>query len=126
LLLHPELPSCQSCIQFLHSKDWKIETNAGAPVPRPAHAPPPCFRCPKIPKGKAPKPSNAAEISDKNYQAYRYYQQCVVDATALLPRDRIVVNNNAIIRSALDFIEMSNLQTLSTTMQLMSMNAFRK
>lgn len=67
----------------------------GKPVARPVGSPLPCHSCPKSQGTNKPNPG--AELSDKNWRAYSYYRQCRADHRGILPTDRLVVWNNAII-----------------------------
>ncbi len=104
-LEHPELPTCAACIQWMYDDQWRPNKKGGKPVPRPKGVPTPCFRCPKIAVGVLPCPENARQLSEKNWEAYLYYRRCLVDTTGLLPRDSIVLRNNALIRSAEDGVK---------------------
>lgn len=68
---------------------------AGKPSLRPPGDHPPCWQCPKSKDGQ---PNPAADLSPKNWRAYDYCQQCRADAQGLLPRDLIVIRNNAIVQ----------------------------
>lgn len=96
VLLHPELPSCESCQAWLYDENWQQTKRAGQPLSRPKGCTTPCWKCPK---SKDDKPNPDAELSAKNWQAYTYYRQCQADTTGILPRDLTVVKNNAIIRA---------------------------
>src|SRR4051812_10490849 len=94
----------------MYDDKWKQSLRGGKPVPRPPHAKPPCFKCPKILQGVEPRPENAIELSRKNHIAYAYYRLCLVDTTGLLPRDLLTVHNNALIRRAEDLAARSQAQ----------------
>jgi len=97
LRLAPELPTCADCRQWWYDpKDWKRMRRAGQELPRPLGCPTPCWKCPKSTDGK---PNPGAELSLRNWRALEYARQCAVDTLGLLPQDRIVVRNNAIIRN---------------------------
>lgn len=55
---------------------------------------PPCHWCPKIPKGAAPVPESAVELSPRNRDAYLHYRRC--KAVSRFPIDAIVERNAAI------------------------------
>ena len=78
---------------------WTVSKRGPIPVERPANVPPPCNVCPK-----GPKPY-VNELSTVNIQAFGYSQQCKVDDTHLLPRDALVVRNNALIRAVEDGVQ---------------------
>ena len=99
---HPNLPTCDDCKKWVHDKDWKRSERRGLPILRGPNDPTPCQVCPKIPRGAAPIPDNAVSLLAKNTEAYWYYHQCQADQTAILPRDRIVVRNNALIKLVLE------------------------
>lgn len=96
LLLHPEVPKCGDCQAWLYDADWKRSQRGGQDIARPPGASPPCWKCPKSEHGK---PNPGAELSDRNWLAYDYYRQCLADPTNLLPRDLVVVRNNALIQT---------------------------
>jgi hypothetical protein len=108
LLVHPELPSCEDCQAYLYSDRWELSRKGGQPVARPKGIQTPCYRCPKIPPGTEPKPANAINLSERNYAAYWYAQQCQVDNTGVLPRDKIVVRNNTLVQMVKEQIARSN------------------
>lgn len=92
-LAHPEIPSCRDCQEWWYDpKSWKItERPIGTPLKRQTFNPPPCSQCPKIPKGAEPIPSNAVELSAKNWLAYRLWKQ--IKAGAPMPNDAVVHEN---------------------------------
>lgn len=97
LWLAPNVPSCEECQSWLYDDSWKkVERPKGKPMRRPAGAPTPCHSCHKSVDGR---PNPGAELSDKNRRAYQYYRECLVDDTGILPRDRLVVRNNALIKT---------------------------
>lgn len=55
-----------------------------------------------------PRPENAVVISGRNFAAYRYYLQCRVDPTGVLPRDRLVIRNNALIHWLEESLQRAN------------------
>lgn len=57
----------------------------------------PCASCPKSGPHGDGLPHPEKELSDRNWAAYWYSTQCQVDSTGILPRDLIVVRNNALI-----------------------------
>lgn len=64
---------------------------------------PPCRWCPKIPKGAEPIPSNAVELSSRNWTAYQHYLECkAVGATDAERRDPIVRRNAMLIEQIVD------------------------
>lgn len=95
LLMHGNLPACADCQAWLYDERWKRVTRGGQDQARPTGMKAPCWKCPKSADRQTPNPG--AELSRKNWQAYDYYRQCLADTTGLLPRDRIVIKNNAII-----------------------------
>lgn len=92
----------------MYDEQWKRKTRGGKDFERPKGCPTPCWRCPKSEDGK---PNPGAELSAKNVQAYEYYRHCLVDDTHLLPRDLLVVHNNAVIRAVEDGIWRSRTTT---------------
>lgn len=101
LLLHPELPSCGECQQWLYNvKTWQPHPKRGGKPgeyePRPGGSPTPCGVCPKIPRDKEKRPENATELSDKNWQAWTHYNRC--RAVRRFPEDEIVERNAGLIR----------------------------
>ncbi|MBL8794796.1 MAG: hypothetical protein JNM56_12885, partial [Planctomycetia bacterium] len=81
------------CQQWLYGADWQQTMRAGKPIRRPPGTNPPCWKCPKSEDKRRPGPES--ELSAKNWLAYDYYRRCLADSTGLLPRDMIVVENNA-------------------------------
>mgnify|MGYP001559404677 CR=1 FL=1 len=120
MLGSPELPSCGDCQKWLYDPDrgWaktiKGHGKRARPVARPKGVPTPCHRCPKIPKGKEPKPENAVELSGKNRRAWLYFAKCQVDKLGLIPQDEITVKNNALIWMLLDSIQREQLGLIPT------------
>jgi hypothetical protein len=107
-LSHPEIAdrTCEECIFWSWNDSGKgmgtkKNLRAGKPYPR-GNAPPPCYKCPKSRDGK---PNPAAELLPQNWRAYRHFQQVKVDTTGVLPRDRIVIRNCAVIQQVLDQLE---------------------
>ncbi len=93
-MAHPEIPACADCQAWMYDSDWRPSRRLGKPVPRRPGVPTPCYRCPKSEDGT---PNPDAELSARNWHAYGYYRQCKEDDTHLLPRDRVVLRNNATI-----------------------------
>lgn len=72
----------------------------------PRVGPTPCVYCPKQPLTVPEiqrRPSTAAELSPKNWQAYEHYLRC--KATGRFPDDWIVARNASAIRRAEDSVE---------------------
>lgn|GEM_PF-3951141 len=91
------IPSCEDCQKWVYDPEtWQpAERPKGKKVPRQPDAVTPCYRCPK---SRDCKPNPGAELSPKNWDAYHWFLQCEADTTGILPRDRIVIQNNAIIK----------------------------
>lgn len=104
-MAHAEIPSCADCKTWDYDRTWKrTKTKRGGTLEdrkRTPGAPTPCWTCPKADDGK---PAPHKELTAKNWRAWEYYWQCEVDATGLLPRDRLTIRNNALIRGLLDQI----------------------
>ena len=100
LLVHPELPTCENCKEYVYDATWKPTLIAGqVHAKRPPGTSTPCPICPKIPHGATPKPENAIELSDKNWAAYRHYREC--KAVGSFPVEDAIVRRNAdLIRQA--------------------------
>lgn len=86
---HAEVPSCADCRKWQYTKDWKRETRHGQWMER--RGPSPCYRCPKGPEPFKNEPTRTTLLT------LEYYYQCLADTGGLLPRDRRVVENNALI-----------------------------
>jgi hypothetical protein len=99
LLLHPELPTCKDCSEWVYGSDWqKVNIpRLGGPQRRDPGEKPPCHRCPKSRDKENPNPE--ADLQGWGYDCLGYYRQCEVDPAAqFTPRDRITIRNNALIR----------------------------
>lgn len=95
-LMHPEVPSCADCQAWLYDvATWRKSMRGGKPVARPPGSPLPCLKCPK--SGRPNEPHPEKELLPQNRQAVAYYYLCHEDTTGLLPRDLVVVHNNALI-----------------------------
>ncbi len=106
LLWHPEVTgrSCDDCAKYVYD-DTPTEMGPkvmrrGLPVLRPPGSPLPCYHCPKIPAGKPKHRDFAVELSERNWQVYIHYRQCV--AVGAFPDDPIVRMHAGIIRSIED------------------------
>lgn len=94
LLHHTEWASrsCEDCARWLYDEDGQVvrrPAKVGLPVVRPAGAPTPCHKCPKIPDSAPTKTRrHAVELSEQNWQAYQHYREC--KATGSFPADSIV------------------------------------
>lgn len=104
MLAHPQLLNrpCGECKAWLYDDGERLSdkkaTRRGQPCRRPGGVPTPCSRCPKIPKGAAPRPENAVELSEKNFAAIRhYFQSRAVGASEEERRDAIVRKNWSLI-----------------------------
>jgi len=104
MLLHPELPSCEDCQQWMYSDKWRRVKRQGLQVLRPPGTPTPCYRCPKIPPDAKPCPANAVELSEKNHRAYDLYLQ--IKAGRPMPSDAIVWRNCGLLRQLEDSIQL--------------------
>jgi hypothetical protein len=100
MLAHPGLQTCEDCHTWLYSDAATPVLRAGQRVKRPAGSSPPCKSCPKSGDGK---PHPERELSDKNWQAWKYYLE--IKAGAPMPDDRTVRRNCAIIRLVEDRFE---------------------
>ncbi len=101
-LSHPELPTCDDCQKWIYGSDWRRTERGRPPKPqeRPKGTPLPCINCPKSRVHNTPRPDR--ELTNENRAALAYYHLCQADATGLIPRDLIVVQNNALIGRAID------------------------
>lgn len=99
--------SCETCIRYVHDDKpgsfGAVTVRAGNKVPRLKGMKPPCHWCEKIPEGDEPIPVNAAELSERNWQAYLHYLEC--KAVGQFPNDPIVRRNAAVIRRCEDQAE---------------------
>ena len=116
ILFHPEFDrTCADCQKYLYDDDGLLvrrPARTGLPVLRPKGAATPCHKCPKIPKGEAPLPTNAQELSEKNRRAFGHYLQC--RAVGRFPEDPIVRRNAVVIREVHDEFERRPLVLLTT------------
>jgi len=105
-LLDPEWDrSCESCRAWLYRDDDEtpaefrgtVLTRANKPVPRPPYVPPPCFKCPKVPRemrderqsaGEEVTPADAADPDDLARGVVEHYLEC--RAVGAFPRDPVV------------------------------------
>ncbi len=102
-LAHPELPSCADCKRFMYTDRWTLVKRCGQPVTRQPSTPTPCYKCPKIPAGKEPRPEHATEMTAKEWQALELYLQ--VKAGAPMPDDAIARRNCMLCRLAEDRVQ---------------------
>ena len=103
LLTHPEIPTCQECMAWMHDKHWKRNRRADQDVPRPKGSPTPCHLCPKSLDRATPNPR--AELTARNQQTYQVYLQ--IKAGRPMPDDPIVHHNCGLIRWVEDEVERS-------------------
>jgi hypothetical protein len=89
---HAEIPACRDCIQWLYNPDrgWRPTLSHGQKIPR-GGSRPPCWKCPKGPEPFTNEPTRTTLL------VMDYYYQCLQDPAGLLPRDRRVLDNNALI-----------------------------
>lgn len=95
------MPSCEECQKYFYDPEtWEkqLEGEEGTPVKRWAGSPLPCHNCPKIPRGKDPRPENAVELDPRCITIYNNELLLREDVTHIYPRDSITVSNAAIIR----------------------------
>lgn len=88
MLLHPEVPSCAECQQWLYNpKNWTKIKRGTVECKREPGEPTPCFVCPKIPSGMPATPETGMkfELSLQNWLAWRHYCEC--QATGDFPKD---------------------------------------
>ena len=105
-MVHPELPTCEMCKRFLYDvkNGWQpVVRGRGSSQEhhslRPPGAKTPCEICPKIPKGSEPIPANAVELTEDNWNAWRFHKEC--KAVGSFPTgDPIVRRNAALIEDA--------------------------
>ena len=97
--------SCGECKQWLYDEDGTRTERAGVPAPRPRGQPTPCYKCPKVPKGKPPIPESAVELTDRNWKVWQHYREC--KATGRFPDDAIVRQHAAVIREVETEYELS-------------------
>lgn len=114
LLTHPYLPDCESCEKFVYDRSWRRQHKGGRPVERLPGMKPPCHDCPK---GPVP---HERELSRRNRHAYWYWQQCQADTTNLLPRDLVVVQNNAVITGVVESVRTDHLAAAGQAAQVLS------
>ncbi len=107
--MHPEIAgrSCEDCVRFVYDDTAKVggkllRDRRGEPKKRPQGAPTPCLRCPKIPAGVTPIPSNAAEWSEREWRIWTYHREC--RAVGRFPDDAIVRRHAGIIEGVLEDI----------------------
>ncbi len=112
ILAHPEVAgrSCEDCKRFIYrdtpdSMGEVVRDPNGNPRLRPLNVSTPCHRCPKIPKGMAPIPASAVELSEKNWRAFAHYRRC--KAVGRFPVDEIVEYNAAIILGVEESVQRS-------------------
>lgn len=100
VLTHPEVPACEDCQTWLYRlPSWERVTKLGEPVRRGPGEATPCGKCVKGRHDRQPHPER--DLTPRNWQALQYYYQCEVDTTGILPRDAIVIRNNALIRQVI-------------------------
>ena len=90
---HADIPPCAECVQWQFDGQWKPVTHLTPEgrVRTPRAGKPPCWKCPK-----GPEPF-AGEPTARTLRAIDYFHLCRADSTGLLPRDRITVENHALI-----------------------------
>ena len=118
-LLHPLVAtrSCGDCKKWVYEDSGELKMRNDEPMERPAGTPTPCGSCPKIPKGRFPKPENAQELSEKNWRAFGHYREC--KAVGRFPDDPIVRVNAGIIRMVEDQVQDTKLARLPEVMARM-------
>ena len=111
-MLHPRIVnrSCAQCEKWLFDDEHRLVTRLGAPVPRPAGAPTPCWSCPK----KSPEQGGAFERElGRISRAISLYHQVRGSAGRCLSpaerRDAIVRRNLGILDSLLGAAEQDRL-----------------
>lgn len=91
------IPTCGMCQEWVYDpKTWKPVGHGGKAVKRQANNPPPCYACPKSGKEDG-KPRPDRDPTERSQQAVEYYGLCQMDPTNIIPRDKLVIRNNAII-----------------------------
>ncbi len=104
LILHPEIPTCADCQTWRYDvKTWKRSVRAGKEIRRQPGETLPCHQCPKSMKHNQPNPG--AEMTLDSRRAYQYVLQCLADTTGMLPRDRVVIRNIALVQLVKERIE---------------------
>lgn len=110
---HADIPACAECVRWLFDKNWKIVRSLGQPVPR-GKSPTPCWKCPK-----GPKPFEN-ESTPRTAAAIEYHSLCAADAGLTLPRDRRVIENNALIDRIRDRLLREQTQALGSLALLLA------
>lgn len=99
---HPAVAwrDCGDCQKHVYDEQTgKRREYRGLPVLRPKGVLTPCRYSTGCPKGT---PENQKSLSEKNWKAYRHYQEC--KAVGQFPDDPIVRANAAIIRQVEDAV----------------------
>lgn len=124
LKLHPDVAgrTCGDCQKWRYDDGARVGGRRlkgwnGKPIERTPGEKPPCRRCPKIPTDAPPFPAHAAELSEKNYTAYRFHLEC--RAVREFPSDRIVWRHAGIIEEVLENIRDGRQRTSSDAMVTM-------
>jgi hypothetical protein len=120
-VLHPELPSCADCGQWMYDpKTWKPSTRGGKPIPRAKGTPTPCWTCPRSKAGPEPgKPYPEGEMTGQSWAAYWYWRRCLADTTGLLPRDPVTIRNAALLQMIQDSVDRERSNPLNLLAVLM-------
>jgi hypothetical protein len=124
LFLHPKIAnlSCEDCATWMYdeNKDQVYRNDGkGGKIPQKRIHPPPCHDCPKTEGQKQRIRANACQgLSEKNQQALQHYLEC--KATGNFPDDPIVRRNAAIIGPYYEMVTQQGMQSILTTMLLMS------
>jgi len=88
---------------------WQVQKHRGQSLPRTKKDGRPwgmpCIRCPKSGTADTPRPDR--ELTEESRAVHDYYLLCEADATGLLPRDLLVVENNSWVKRVLSMIERS-------------------
>ena len=94
------MPTCEDCRAWVYDpkRNWeRTEKPRGNPLRRIRGSPTPCAVCPKAIDNR---PAPEADLSDRNWQAWRHYQEC--RATGQFPADALVRRNAGLIRQIED------------------------
>lgn len=103
---HAEIPSCAECKQWMYDKDWRPTKHLGQRVSR-GKSQTPCWKCPKGPLPFENEPTRATLLT------IEYFYQCQADDSGfLLPRDRRVIENNALILKIRERIQREAMRAL--------------
>jgi hypothetical protein len=125
MLAHPLLAErpCRLCVEYLFDDYEEV----GGPIllrpartglPQSRHGqPPPCDRCPKIPRGKHPHPANAAGwTEERHHEAWEHYRLCKL--TGRWPDDPLVERHALIFAGVEARIERTRQEKLERLFQL--------